>query len=32
VGALVVSEANRPMGIITRLDLLEFMAHRAPRR
>ena len=32
VGALVVSEASRPMGIITRLDLLEFMAHRAPRR
>jgi cystathionine beta-synthase len=32
VGALVVAEASRPMGIITRLDLLEFMAHRAPRR
>jgi len=31
-GALVVLEDDRPMGIITRLDLLEFMAHRAPRR
>ena len=31
-GALVVLENDRPMGIITRLDLLEFMAHRAPRR
>jgi cystathionine beta-synthase len=25
--ALVVMEADRPVGIITRLDLLEFMAH-----
>lgn len=31
-GALVVMQEGRPMGIITRLDLLEFMAHRAPRR
>jgi len=32
VGALVIMEGERPKGIITRLDLLEFMAHRAPRR
>src|SRR5438445_11006327 len=31
--ALVVMEAERPVGIITRVDLLEFMAHtRASRR
>ncbi len=30
--ALVVMEAGRPATIITRLDLLEFVAHRAPRR
>ncbi len=30
--ALVVMEADRPVGIITRLDLLEFMAHRRASR
>jgi cystathionine beta-synthase len=30
--ALVVIEADRPVGIITRLDLLEFMAHRRASR
>jgi cystathionine beta-synthase len=30
--ALVVMEAERPVGIITRLDLLEFMAHTRASR
>ena len=30
--ALVVMEADRPVGIITRLDLLQFMAHTRPAR
>ena len=30
--ALVVMDAERPVGIITRLDLLEFMAHTRPSR
>ena len=30
--ALVVMDAQQPVGIITRLDLLEFMARRRARR
>jgi cystathionine beta-synthase len=30
--ALVVMDGERPVGIITRLDLLEFMAHSRSRR
>ncbi len=30
--ALVVIDDGRPVGILTRLDLLEFMAHRSPGR
>src|SRR3989440_1115730 len=30
--ALVVIDQDRPVGIITRLDLLEFMAHTRPSR
>jgi len=30
--ALVVMEAEQPVGIITRLDLLEFMAHTRATR
>jgi cystathionine beta-synthase len=27
--AIVVSEGSRPVGILTRADLLEFLAHQA---
>jgi CBS domain-containing protein len=30
--ALVVMDAERPVGIITRVDLLEFMAHTRASR
>ena len=30
--ALIVMDQDRPVGIITRLDLLEFMAHTRPSR
>ncbi len=30
--ALVVMQGEEPVGIITRLDLLEFMAHTRPTR
>jgi len=30
--ALVVAHDERPVGLITRLDLLEFAAHRDGRR
>ena len=30
--AVVVMDAARPVGIITRLDLLEFMAHAGSSR
>jgi cystathionine beta-synthase len=29
--AVVATKGNRPVGVVTKLDLLEFLAHRGPR-
>ena len=29
--AVVATKGSRPAGVVTKLDLLEFLAHRGPR-